>query len=137
MIPTNSVAFNPMSYRPGTVLSTSRFLYRHFGILTDHYINGYPAVISNSGERGMVVEEPLNTFQGTGDLKVEGYFGSLSPDAVLERARAQRGSRYTLLRWNCEQFVRYAHGLKLESPQVTAVVTLCMAMLAIYGLSRA
>lgn len=85
----------------------------------------------------MVVEEPLNKFQGAGDLKMEGYFGSLPQSVVLERARAKLGSRYALIHWNCEQFVRYAHGLKLESPQLAAVAALCMVMLAIYGLSKA
>lgn len=85
----------------------------------------------------MVVEEPLNKFQGAGDLKVEGYYGSLTQGAVLERARAKLGSRYVLFHWNCEQFVRYAHDLKEESPQIVAVAALCIVMLVIYGLSKA
>lgn len=137
MITNNSLAFNPMSLHPGTVLSTSRLFYRHFGILTDRFINGYPTVISNSGEHGMVAEEPLNKFQGTGDLQVMGYLGSLPQGAVLERAKAKLGSRYALINWNCEQFVRYAHGLKQESPQLATVAALCVMMLAIYSISKA
>lgn len=131
MITNNSIAFNPTPYRPGTVLSTSRLVYRHFGILTDRFINGYPSVISNSGEGGMVVEESLIKFQGAGDLQVVGYIGSLPQDAVLARARTKLGSKYSIINWNCEHFVRYAHDLKQESPQLTAYVSLFAVILVL------
>lgn len=130
MIPTNASAFNPTFLRPGTTLSTSRLFYRHVGILTDRFANGFPTVISSSGERGTVVEEPLDKFRRAGDIRVDGYLGLLPQDAVLERARAKLGSRYSLVRWNCEQFVRYAHGLNPESPQLATMVSLFMLVLA-------
>lgn len=137
MIPANTPAFNPASLRPGTILSTSRLFYRHVGILTDRFVDGLPTVISNSGDRGMVVEESLDKFRGEGDIRVDGYFGTLPPHVVLERARAKLGTRYSLVTWNCEQFARYAHGLNPESPQLAAAASLSMLMLVIYGLSRA
>lgn len=131
MIINNPIAFNPKLHRPGTVFSTSRLLYRHYGILTGRFINGVPTVISNSGEGGMVVEEPITKFQGIGDLQVVGYIGSLPQDVVIARARAKLGSRYSLINWNCEHFVRYAHGLKQESPQLVVAVSLFAVMLVI------
>ncbi|MCK9345048.1 MAG: lecithin retinol acyltransferase family protein [Candidatus Pacebacteria bacterium] len=131
MIPNNSSAINPISHRAGTVLSTSRFLYRHLGILTGRFINGFPTVISNSGDGGMVIEESLSQFQGTGDLQVVGYLGTLPQDVVLARAQAKLGSKYSLLTWNCEHFVRHAHGLKQESPQVVAAVSLFALLLVV------
>lgn len=134
MIPNNTVAFNPAFIRPGTTLSTSRLLYRHVGILTDRLINGFPTVISSSGERGVVVEEPLDKFRGAGDIRVEGYLSSLPHEVVLERARGKVGTQYSLISWNCEQFVRYAHGLIPESPQLATAVSLAMLVLFIRSL---
>lgn len=131
--PNNNLA----TLHPGTILSTGRPGYRHFGVTTDQYINGLPTVISNTGKYGKVIEESLEQFQEQGDLKIEGYWGLLPPQDVLRRAREKIGTRYLLLNWNCEHFVRFVHGLKLESPQVAAVAALCMVMLVIYGLSKA
>lgn len=85
----------------------------------------------------MVVEEPLDIFRGQGDLRVDGYLGSLPPEIVLARARAKIGTRYSLFNWNCEQFVRYAHGLTQESPQLATAASLLVLALVIGGLSRA
>lgn len=137
MIPSNAPAFNPVTLRPGTVLSTGRPFYRHVGMVTDRFVNGMPTVISSSGGRGMVVEEPLDSFRVQGDLRVDGYLGSLPPEMVLARARAKLGTSYSLFNWNCEQFVRYAHGLNQESPQLATVASLLILALVIAGLSRA
>lgn len=85
----------------------------------------------------MVVEESLDTFRVQGDLRVDGYLGSLPPEMVLARARAKLGTSYSLFNWNCEQFVRYAHGLNQESPQLATVASLLILALVIGGLSRA
>jgi len=137
MIPNNMPVFNPATLRPGTVLSTGRPFYRHVGMVTDRFVNGVPTVISSSGGRGMVVEESLDAFRGQGDIRADGYLGSLSPEMVLVRARAKLGTRYSLFNWNCEQFVRYAHGLNQESPQLATVTSLLILALVIRGLARA
>ena len=128
---------NLTALRPGTILSTGRPGYRHFGISTDCYINGLPTVISNTGKYGKVIEESLEQFQEQGDLKVEGYWGSLNHQDVLRRAREKLGSRYFLLNWNCEHFVRFVHGLKPESPQVALVGVMVIGAILLFGLSRA
>lgn len=137
MIPNNVPTFNPATLRPGTVLSAGRPFYRHVGMVTDRFVNEVPTIISSSGGRGMVVEEPMDTFRGQGDLRVDGYLGSLPPEMVLARARAKLGTNYSLFNWNCEQFVRYAHGLNQESPQLATAASLLVIVLAIRGLSSA
>lgn len=122
---------------PGTVLSSGRIGYRHFGIVTDKYVNGLPTVISNAGDHGKVVEQPLAEFHGKWDLKIEGYWGSLPYQEVLARGRGQVGSIYSLFTWNCEHFVRFAHGIKPESPQLAAIAAVGVLAVALIGLSRA
>lgn len=129
MIPNTLVPINPSFPRPGTVVSTSRLLYRHVGIITDRILDGQPTVISNSSRRGMVVEESMKEFLNGGDFRIDGYFGSLPSDVVLYRARAKLGSGYSVLGWNCEHFARDAHGLKPESPQLTVAVSLSLLFL--------
>jgi|SRR5882724_7253001 len=131
--PNNNLA----ALRPGTVLSTGRLGFRHFGVSTDYYINGLPTVISNTGKYGKVMEESLEQFKEQGDLKIEGYWGSLLPQEVLRRAREKLGTRYIILNWNCEHFVRFVHGLKLESPQVALVGVMVIGAILLLGLSRA
>ena len=128
---------NSADLRPGTILSTGRPGFRHYGISTDQYIDGLPTVISNTGKYVRVVEESLAQFQEQGDLKIEGYWGSLPPQEVLRRAREKLGTRYLLLNWNCEHFVRFAHGLKPESPQVVFVAVMVIGAILLSGLSRA
>ena len=65
------------------------------------------------------------------------YLGSLPPEMVLARARAKLGTSYSLFNWNCEQFVRYAHGLNPESPQLATVASLLTLALVIGSLSKA
>lgn len=135
----NNIAsnINPMAIRPGTILSTSRLGYRHFGISTDRYVNEWPIVISNSGSHGKVVEESLEQFKEQGDIKVEGYWGALPPHEVLARARAKLGSHYFLFNWNCEHFVRFAHGLEPKSPQIALLAILCVGAIFAVSFSRA
>jgi len=128
---------NLAALRPGTVLSTGRPGFRHFGVSTDNYINGLPTVISNTGKYGKVVEESLEQFKEQGDLKIEGYWSSLTPQDVLRRAREKLGTRYLLLNWNCEHFVRFIHGLEPESPQVAFVGMMVICAILLIGLSRA
>lgn len=128
---------NLAALRPGTVLSTGRPGFRHFGVSTDCFINGLPTVISNTGKYGKVIEESLEQFKEQGDLKIEGYWGSLTPQNVLRRARENLGTRYLLINWNCEHFVRFAHGLKPESPQVAFVGVIVIGAILLIGLARA
>lgn len=128
MIANNKPGINPAHFRPGTVVSTPRPGFRHYGITTDRYIKGYPTVISNTSRFGKVVEESMGDFLGGYDLRIEGYWGSLPEYAVLARARGQLGTQYDLFSWNCEHFVRFVHGLERESPQIQGAVIGAVAL---------
>lgn len=107
-----------MQLMPGTVISVDMGLYDHIGIVTDQYVNGVPAVISNSLKNGGVSEESLADFTGGHLVSTVGYLGNLPVRQVLQRARSKIGTKWDLLLWNCEHFVRWAHGLNPASPQV-------------------
>jgi len=108
--------------QPGSVVSTPFFLGRHVGIVTNQSKGGSPAVISNSGAHGGIVEQSWDEFRGNNPVRVDGYPGKMPVSTVLSRARSKIGTRYSLLIWNCEHFVRYAHGLQQQSPQLALAI---------------
>lgn len=137
MITNNNVQINLAALHPGTIVSTGQPGFRHYGVITGSYINGWPTVISNTGKFRMVVEEPLALFHEQSDLRVEGYWGVLPPHEVLARARAKLGSPYSILTSNCEHFVRFVHGIEPESPQIQLAVAGAILLGLLIGLSRA
>jgi len=109
----------------GTIVSVPFLIvFRHLGIISDRRHQGKPMVISNSPWSGGVSEQPWGMFTGGFDVALAGYPSNLPPYEVLRRARSQIGTRYSLLTWNCDHFVRYAHGLASESPQLARAVLL-------------
>jgi hypothetical protein len=44
--------------------------------------------------------------------------GNLPPEVVLHRARSIQGRACSLTDFNCEHFVRHAHGVEIKSPQL-------------------
>jgi hypothetical protein len=120
-------------------VSLRRFgtLLQHVGIVTDWDWQGQAWVISNSLARRGVVEEPLADFAAEQPVKILGYFGTLTPEAVVQRARSRRGDQWKLFSWNCEHFVRWAHGIEPASPQLTAGVavmgTIALIAFAAFG----
>lgn len=107
---------------PGTVVSAGRGFYRHVGLLTE-VIPGYPQrVISlNPGLHGyQVIEEDLAQFARGQDVTVVPLLGGLPGEEVLRRARSGLHQPYAWTLFNCEHFVRFAHALPLESPQLKA-----------------
>lgn len=109
--------------RPGAVVSV-RVLgpFRHVGIVTDRWRNGMPMVISNSRRRGCVTEESWAEFTQGNPERVDATPSCLPATEVLANARRELGRRYDILKFNCEHFVRRAHGVAEESPQLQAVV---------------
>lgn len=106
---------------PGTVVSVLVFTpwpVRHMGIVTGRRIGGRPTVISNSKKVGQVAEESWQDFAGGGAVRVEGYPGRHHHSVVLARAFSRLGHPWRLADSNCEHFVRWAHGVPAESPQV-------------------
>jgi hypothetical protein len=78
-------------------------------------------VISNSKRRGCVVEEHISEFAEGGRVAHHPHIrGALHGHAVVHRARSRLGHTWDLITSNCEHFVRWAHGLPEESPQLVA-----------------
>jgi len=103
---------------PGTILRVSNILYDHVGMLGDRLINGERTVIAFSARAGGFEELPLSQFGDGRPVTLGDYPGSLPPAVVVQRARSRRGQAYSWITFNCEHFVRYAHGVAIESPQL-------------------
>ncbi len=125
-----------LDLRPGTVLAiripwTPVF---HVGLLSDYIThNGVPTVISNSQRTGGVSEEPLTSFGDATHIRVLGYWSDLEPAEVMYRARQLIGTKWSLANWNCEHFVRVAHAVKSESPQLKAGLTVAAVTVLMVG----
>ena len=117
--------------RPGTVVAIGiRWTpFYHVGLVGDSVSNdGMPMIISNSQRSGGVAEEPLANYGDAGSFRILGYWSELAPAEVLHRARRYLGTKWHLTNWNCEHFVRVAHALKSESPQLKVGLTLAAAL---------
>lgn len=120
------------SLYPGKVIGVRVGLVTHKGIVSGRNSYGEWMVISNSKRAGGVYEEPLSVFQGRYKLvPVKQPLSDMPTWLVLVQARKMLGARWDVSTWNCEHFVNYAFGLKLESPQLQAAV----AMLGIAGIA--
>lgn len=114
----------PNDLTPGTVIAIRYSMYKHFAIVSDQCseINDseLPNLISLSYRTGTVQEEPWHVVVGDKLVEKSLISGTNSLHDVLARAREciQLGIKYELLTFNCEHFVRYAHGLPIESIQV-------------------
>ncbi|PUB88045.1 MAG: hypothetical protein DBP00_07390 [gamma proteobacterium symbiont of Ctena orbiculata] len=125
-----------MNYlQPGTIVSVAVGPIRHFGIVSDRVDFGSPYIISSSNRTGQVAEEKSEIFANGGKIKVHGYPSRLNPFEVLKRARNMLGTKYDIFKWNCEHFVRWAHGLKPESPQMQVAVFGALSLLVL-GIMR-
>ena len=106
------------NYTLGTVIFVKIWPIKHYGIISGFNEFGEVLVISNSKALGCVAEEPLMKFSMGKQSVVEGYPSNCNPSDVIARARSQVGKKYDLFSDNCEHFVRWAHHLKPESPQL-------------------
>lgn len=59
----------------------------------------------------------------------------LTPSQVVARAESMLGRPYDTMRWNCEHFVAFALGNKIESQQVQ-VATVSVLTLILIGFAR-
>lgn len=128
--------YRRVSLPPGTVIGVRYGLIEHVGIVTDWAIDGMPAVISNSYAHRGVREEPLSSFAGGRPFRIHKAMTDMPGHAVAARARRMIGRRYHAVRFNCEHFVRIAHGLKPRSPQLHRALALAVGALAIWRLAR-
>lgn len=102
----------------GDVIRIRCGLYDHVALVSDRLMGGEIALISISAQPGHVFEQRFSELVGNRSWKNEGYPGALPPSVVLHRARQMAHRPYSLTSWNCEHFVRWAHGLPAESPQL-------------------
>lgn len=110
--------------KPGHVIRVHFPFFTHVGLLTGRHMNGEPSVLSFSQAARGLREQPLSEFVGQRQWVLEGYPGQLPAHEVLRRAWSQQHRPYSLLGFNCEHFIRFAHGLHVESPQVQFAVAL-------------
>ena len=115
----------------GTIIHVDIGSYRHVGLLGDRFMKSERGVLSFSAEAKGFVEEPLSAFSGGRPVVCDGYLGELPSWVVMQRAREMAGQPYSLFSFNCEHFVRYAHGVPMESPQLQQVG----AILGILGIA--
>ena len=122
-------------HEPGTVIRVWSGLYEHVGLLGERTWYGERTVLSFSPDKGGFCEEPYSQFAKGSPVRTQGYLGVLDPWMVLSRARAMRGRRYSWTAFNCEHFVRLAHGVAVESPQLQGGVFVAglIGMLAMAG----
>lgn len=105
-------------YPAGLVIRVRHGWYDHVAMLGDVAIAGERSVVAFSAQAGGFNEQSLANFARGQEVIVEGYLGALPPEAVMRRARMKRGQPYAWASFNCEHFVRYAHGVEVESPQL-------------------
>jgi hypothetical protein len=107
-----------VSLPAGTVIRVSHGWYDHVALIGDRFILGERSVLSFSAQIGGLIEQPFSVFALGRVVKVEGYPGELTSQMVMRRARMKQEQAYSLVSFNCEHFVRHAHGLLVESPQM-------------------
>jgi len=125
------------NYTLGTVIFVKIWPIKHYGIISGFNEFGEMLVISNSKVRGCVAEEPLREFSLGRQTVFDGYPSNCDPRDVAARARSQLGKKYDLFSDNCEHFIRWAHHLKPESPQLQFVSVFAGAFLLSYLVARA
>jgi hypothetical protein len=114
---------------PGCVIAITCWWGEHWGIVgADLY--GRLTVISNRGLRGGVTEEFWQDVVGNAKWRIVDLASELHPYFVVERARSRIGTRYDFFKWNCQDLVYWALGLKPQSPQREAAA----ALLSVGGL---
>jgi Lecithin retinol acyltransferase len=95
-------------------------LTQHFGIVTGlRGPDGMPLMLANSISNRGPGEESWDKFTEGKGVHINAYYPSnLPPDLVLGTAYRLFGTRYNLLKWNCEHYVNVCHGLPAKSRQV-------------------
>jgi len=109
----------------GAVIEVCYPIFKHYAIVCDRHVNGYPTLISLSRRTGAITEEPWHQVTRERPIHISPIRGPLSGPAVVANARAlmrRRAMKWNLLTCNCEHFVRLAHGLPAHSSQVRTAI---------------
>jgi hypothetical protein len=103
-------------------------VFEHFAVISRHSISENPTLIALSMSQGRVTEEPWSIVVGRSRWRYATELeGILPPQQILARARATIGTHgYDLHKRNCEHFVRWATGNKVESKQVKAAYAISL-----------
>lgn len=91
----------------------------HFGLAT-----GDGRVISNSMRHGGVVMQSEAEFSERKQVRRYGSPNPAGAQAAVMRAYLRIGEPWKAFDDNCEHFVRWAYGMKAESPQAMALTAL-------------
>jgi hypothetical protein len=121
--------YDPRNCQLGSIVGVNRGLYQHVGILVLHPMWGL-AVISFTP--GGIIQQPVQEFTLGKPFDSCAYPSNTPWPEVVWRAQMAVAQRpYHWWKFNCDYFVRYCHGLKMESPQVEAATT--MVGLAVFA----
>ena len=118
------------------MISVNRGPFEHFGILAETNYNRSRTVVSGSLRYGRVIEEPLREFAKGTPIRIVGYPSALPNWLVMQRARSVLETEYLLLTWNCEHVVRFAHGLRLSSPQILSFLAIGFGVFVLITATR-
>lgn len=100
-------------YRPGEWVSVRAFgIFDHYGLAT-----GDGRVVSNSMRHGGVVIQSEVAFGGGKPVTRHGSPDPAYAPLAVMRAMSRIGAPWRAFDDNCEHFVRWAYGMKPESPQ--------------------
>ena len=114
--------YDPKYCRLGAVVGVNRGLYHHVGILVLNPARGL-AVISFKPEG--IVQQPVQEFTLGKPFDSCTYPSNTPWQEVVWRAQMAVAQRpYHWRKFNCDYFVRYCHGLKMESPQAEAATVI-------------
>ncbi len=119
----NIVLSSVRGFRPGDVVAVIYDTYNHYAIVSDRRVDGLPNLIALTRRKGNVCEESWAAGTQGATVRKSHIKGFLPADKILGKARSMIGKkRYDLFSDNCEHFVRWAHGLPVESKQVVGGV---------------
>ena len=94
-----------------------------YGIVTNYRCReGLPYVISADLESGEITEDTWEEFTGGADARVAELRGGKHWTTVVKTARSRLGQRWDTVRSTSDNFVRWAHGLPQEHPQLVGGV---------------
>ncbi len=112
---------------PSTVIAIRCWWGEHWGIVAAD-LHGRQTIISNRGAKNGVTEELWHEVVGNSNWRFVTELASDMPTySIIERARSMIGTPYNFFRWNCQDFVYWALGLKPRSPQREAALGLMTA----------
>lgn len=105
---------------PGDVVVTKFGLYEHWSLVSDRVCeNGEPMLISATQRNGTVREESWEKTTENKHTSVVNIESTKEAIDILKDARFMIGEwKYSLTNRNCEHFVKWALGLRVESVQV-------------------